>query len=189
MTPDVSGARRRCEACDKQVHDLSAMDERSARAFWAAASHAKLCVRYLSNARGEIVFGLGPQASRDFVSVTRLRAPSVTSPVPARAAVGVSLAAVLVACSPASEAPEPLELDVPTVAMERPVAPPASFVIPMTPCSPEPPDPEPVEVDAPKAKVRARAKAKTRSKSREGEEKRKPLEGFDQHMGAPLEFD
>jgi len=53
MTP-VEARRRLCAACDKVVHDLSAMSERDAR---QALRSGPICVRYLHDVHGNIVHG------------------------------------------------------------------------------------------------------------------------------------
>lgn len=77
--------KRLCAACDTVVHDLSAMSEDEARALLASRDRARLCVRYLYDARtGEIAFeGLVPAASltarmkQRFAQAALLAAPLV----------------------------------------------------------------------------------------------------------------
>ncbi len=47
---------RFCDACRKEVHDLSARTEEEARALLAAARGARLCVRFARDARGDVRF-------------------------------------------------------------------------------------------------------------------------------------
>ena len=57
------GARRFCEVCTKQVHDLSAMTERDARQVLAEESaKGRVCVRYKADGAGNIRFM--PEPSR-----------------------------------------------------------------------------------------------------------------------------
>lgn len=48
--------KRFCEACKMHVHDLSRMSRREARALLASPRTEGLCVRYLYDQHGEIVF-------------------------------------------------------------------------------------------------------------------------------------
>ena len=50
------GKARFCGSCDKLVHDLSAMNEREARALLGAPRTEGLCIRYLHDETGEIWF-------------------------------------------------------------------------------------------------------------------------------------
>ncbi|WP_157595491.1 hypothetical protein [Plesiocystis pacifica] len=50
------GMRRFCDHCRTQVHDLSAMDEASARTFLRATEGAEVCISYVEDASGAIVF-------------------------------------------------------------------------------------------------------------------------------------
>ena len=53
---DPTQRGRLCAACDTVVHDLSSMTEASAKRL-LARTEGRLCVRYLYDAHGEIVFG------------------------------------------------------------------------------------------------------------------------------------
>lgn len=50
------GARRHCSACDKHVHDLSAMRHDEATALLASRRDAPLCIRYTAEADGTLRF-------------------------------------------------------------------------------------------------------------------------------------
>ncbi|HEX7667308.1 MAG TPA: hypothetical protein VF407_22405 [Polyangiaceae bacterium] len=50
------GQKRFCDACKKHVHDLSSMTPPEARALLDAPSAEGLCVRYLYDAEGNILF-------------------------------------------------------------------------------------------------------------------------------------
>lgn len=60
---DTSGGpdRRLCSACDKTVHDLSAMSAQDARALLASGP---ACVRYLYDASGNLLRGPLPPTTR-----------------------------------------------------------------------------------------------------------------------------
>ncbi len=89
MTPEQRG--RFCAACQKTVHDLSAMPESDAKSL--LQSDADICVSYLSDSRGEVRFQPEP-----IVPLRRLvRRASVAT------AAGLSLA--LAACTPHGEGP------------------------------------------------------------------------------------
>src|SRR5688572_24362964 len=55
-------AARMCDRCSTPVHDLSAMDPEAARAL--LRSPGRVCVRYLHDARGQVVHGEPPQAAQ-----------------------------------------------------------------------------------------------------------------------------
>jgi hypothetical protein len=71
---------RFCGACRKVVHELARMSERDARALLASPPTEGLCVRYIHDERGEIVF-----RQSDVIPLARL----------ARRAAAVALAVVL----------------------------------------------------------------------------------------------
>lgn len=109
MSPDAGGRKRFCDACNKQVHDLSAMDERSAEAFWAATARMDICISYLSDEHGQLLFASpAPQA---FVELGRVRVRAQPKPSPRRSLAAASLGAALAACTPHGEELTPLEID------------------------------------------------------------------------------
>jgi hypothetical protein len=88
--PKVDGGRL-CSACDTIVHDLSSMSEADARAVLASRTTDRLCVRYLYDARGRVVFAGEPLAGATIVP-----ADSLTRKAAARLARTAMLAAPLV---------------------------------------------------------------------------------------------
>ena len=48
--------KRFCAECKKHVHDLSKMSKREARALLEGEATEGLCIRYLYDARGDVVF-------------------------------------------------------------------------------------------------------------------------------------
>jgi hypothetical protein len=91
MTP--KGARARlCAACDKVVHDLSAMDEDSVNGLLAAGP---ACVRYLYDAHGRVLFDV--PANARIVPASALLSKAARSKWLALAAVAAS-AIVFEAC-------------------------------------------------------------------------------------------
>lgn len=54
MTPITGG--RACAACERVVHDLSAMSEREAARFVARHAGQRVCMRYVARADGTIVY-------------------------------------------------------------------------------------------------------------------------------------
>ena len=98
MTRD--GQKRFCDACKKHVHDLSSMRPAEARAVLDAPRARDLCVRYLYDDEGNILF----RPSYDLVPPTML----------ARVRRFVTAAGVVVApltlnaCMGAAEAPPPV---------------------------------------------------------------------------------
>jgi hypothetical protein len=53
------GTARLCEACDRVVHNLSALGEGEARALLRRRENERLCIRYLHDAQGNVWFGEG----------------------------------------------------------------------------------------------------------------------------------
>jgi len=82
-TMKPSDKKRFCESCRKHVHDLSAMTSKDARELLASPPTEGLCVRYLYDAHGEIVFRDAPLASSMLVRAKRIaaRAAAVAFPV------------------------------------------------------------------------------------------------------------
>lgn len=120
MTPVPGG--RRCAACDRVVHDLSAMSARDAARFVAAHRGERTCYRYLARPDGTMVF----------------------APEPARPLAPLTIAAALAACTPHGEplaqqlveaTPDPIPALAPPVVI--PTASPTPVVA--EPC--QPPDP------------------------------------------------
>ena len=89
----IDDRRRLCAACDTVVADLSAMTEADAKRALAARETARLCVRYLYDARtGEIAFA----GTGDVSGATIVPAHSLASRIKRRAALAAALAAPLV---------------------------------------------------------------------------------------------
>ena len=95
MTRD--GQKRFCDACKKHVHDLSSMSPAEARAVLDAPRSRDLCVRYLYDDEGNILF----RPSYDLVPASMLaRARRFVT-----AAGVLALPLTLNACMGAAEAP------------------------------------------------------------------------------------
>lgn len=90
MTPAEQG--RFCSACQKKVHDLSAMPESDAQRF--LESDDDICISYLSNAAGEVRF----QPERVVPLHRLVRRASMAT------AAGLSMA--LAACAPHGDGPQ-----------------------------------------------------------------------------------
>jgi hypothetical protein len=88
--PRVAGGRL-CSACETIVHDLSSMSEAAARAVLAGRTTDRLCVRYLYDARGRVVF-----AGEALAGAVIVPAHSLTRKAAARLARTAMLAAPLV---------------------------------------------------------------------------------------------
>ena len=71
-TMKASDTKRFCDACQKHVHDLSAMTPEGARALLASPPTEGLCVRYLHDAHGDIVFRRAPLPAGMLVRAKRL---------------------------------------------------------------------------------------------------------------------
>ena len=105
MTPrDV--ATRLCAACNKHVHDLSRMTRPEAQRILASQATEGLCVRYLYDERGEILFA--PEAPK-LVPASRLTVLKRLVAAAAVAAAPLSLAACMMGTvePPPPRPPEP----------------------------------------------------------------------------------
>ncbi len=87
----ASMKKRFCDACKMHVHDLSKMSRREAKALLSAPRTEGLCVRYLYDQHGEVVF------TDSLVRARRLVA----------GAVAVASTMTLTACMGAAPAPRP----------------------------------------------------------------------------------
>jgi hypothetical protein len=143
MTPVAGG--RACGACDRVVHDLSAMSEREAARFMAEKRGTGVCLRYEAYADGTVVYRQAPPRLAPALMVAALAACAPHEPLP-RISGEPEVGAQAVPPSAAVVVPEAVPV-VPVV----PVAPPA--IEPpdddINPC-PGPAHPEPD--DAKKAK-------------------------------------
>lgn len=121
MAPVAGG--RACGACDRVVHDLSAMTEREAARFMAERRGTGVCLRYEANEDGAVIYR--PEPSR--------LAPAL-------------MAAALAACTP-HEPPPQIANEVEVVEVATPV--PVAVVVPevavveppdddINPCAPDP---------------------------------------------------
>ena len=109
MQVEVGGVRRFCERCQHSVHDLSAMDEARARAFLRATEGQRMCIAYVEDEAGELVFRSPTQPASliPLAQVTRRPRASPTSTLASAA----SLAVVLSGCTPHGEAQRVIQLD------------------------------------------------------------------------------
>lgn len=126
MEPAEGG--RRCAACERVVHDLSAMSAREAARFVAGRRGERTCYRYLARPDGALVF----------------------APEPARPLAPLVIAATLAACTP--HAPPQLELAVQAQELPSsapPVVIPAALPEPDEPCEPAA-EPDPAKPKRPK---------------------------------------
>lgn len=90
-TMTAEGRKRFCDACKKHVHDLSSMKEAEAVALLQKPPAEGLCVRYLYNAYGEVLFDM---VDTRIVPASRLvRARRALESGAAAAGVALSLAA------------------------------------------------------------------------------------------------
>jgi hypothetical protein len=116
------GRGRFCNVCNMHVHDVSRMTEHEARELLAARA-SRVCVRFLSDAEGNVLYG-APEAG--FVPLANVRASSRR-----RVAVGAGLVAAglstLMACGPsASTATAGEPMYVPTSSCALPSATPSA---------------------------------------------------------------
>ena len=122
MRPE--GTKRFCDRCDKHVHDLSALTEAEAQAVLATGDAARVCVRYLVDVEGAIVF----RKPAPIVPVAALR----RRPQPIVRAAAMALA--LAACTPHQQTvgemkpvvieekaePTPAQVEIPPVPQPQP---------------------------------------------------------------------
>jgi hypothetical protein len=123
--------KRFCDECKLHVHDLAAMTKREAKSVLASESTEGLCIRFLYDQHGEVVFSDDP----------RLVAPSalVRAKRFAFGAMAVALPMTLTACmgtAPAPHIPRPA----PVVAV-TPIATGADAGAPVAPVAPIAPMP------------------------------------------------
>jgi len=81
-----------CSHCDKNVHNLSMMTERDAKALLDERAGTKLCVTYARDKSGKVQFK--PEPAPQLIPLGRLTRR------PAAAAAGLGLAMALAACTP-----------------------------------------------------------------------------------------
>lgn len=139
MTP-VEGLRQKgrfCGDCKKVVHDLSKMTAREARALLAAPKTEGLCVRYLYDQAGEIVFQreLGIVPASELSRFARLARG-------AKIAAVVALPLSLTACMGAANAPQPMQPEPMMGEVAEPMAPPDGGAPVQPGASAEPATPE-----------------------------------------------
>jgi hypothetical protein len=124
----AQGARRFCDQCQKNVHDLSAMTEAEARALLASRSEGRLCVRYTVDASGTIRFRT--PAPIVPASALRRRGPA------ARLVPAAAIAMALAACTPHEQPKATMGEPMPVLVEEKPQPAPPQVEIPSV-------DPEP----------------------------------------------
>jgi hypothetical protein len=90
-------ASRFCGECNKHVHDLSRMTQVEARKLLSAPATEGLCVRYLHDERGEILFA---QEASKLVPVSRLSQVKRMLAAATLAAAPLSLTACMGAAEP-----------------------------------------------------------------------------------------
>jgi hypothetical protein len=81
-TMKPTDTKRFCDACKKHVHDLSAMTKAEARAVLASPPIEGLCVRYLHDVHGDIVFQQGPIAPTLLVRAKRMAMVAAAAALP-----------------------------------------------------------------------------------------------------------
>jgi hypothetical protein len=91
-----SDKKRFCDTCRKHVHDLSAMPEDEARAVLASPPLEGLCVRFLYDAHGDVVF-----RPREIVAPSLLVRAKRLATYAVAAAFPVALTACMGAAAPA----------------------------------------------------------------------------------------
>lgn len=155
MTPVTGG--RACAACQRVVHDLSAMREREAARFVTERQGQRVCLRYLAREDGTIVY--------------RREEPARIGPA--------LVAAALAACTPHEPAPR-LADEVEVVEAEAPV--PAAVVVPAAAvASPPDDDINPCAPDPAAAPAAKKTPKKQRPKQQPGKPGKPPVEyvGFE----------
>lgn len=104
---DRTGKTSHCAHCDKNVHQLSNMTRKDARAFLTEHAGQKLCVSYRRDTTGKVMFKQ-PAPPTNVVSLSRVRDSGrrVAARRSTLAAAGVALAAALAACTPHADVTE-----------------------------------------------------------------------------------
>lgn len=125
MRPEAGAQRRWCDHCERHVHDLSKMSERAARAFLRETATQDVCIAYVHDQAGEIVFAPEPR----IVPLARL-------------ASAATISMMLSACTPHGEPERAMHVDVP----ERSMMMTPSSVIPCEAAPPSEPAKPPGEV-------------------------------------------
>jgi hypothetical protein len=116
-------ATRFCGECKKHVHDLSRMTQAEARRLLAAPATDGLCVRYLHDERGDILFA---QETAKLVSASRLAPVKRLLAAATLAAAPLSLTACMGAAPmPPTPPPTPMMGAVVALPPESPTPPPA----------------------------------------------------------------
>ena len=107
--------KRFCDECKMHVHDLAAMTKREAKTVLAGGAAEGLCIRYLYDQHGDVVFSDDP----------RLVAPSalVRAKRFAFGAVAIALPLSLTACMGAAPARAPAPMPAQVAIPDAPVAP------------------------------------------------------------------
>lgn len=124
MRPEAGAQRRWCDHCERHVHDLSKMSERAARTFLRETATQDVCIAYVHDRAGEIVFAPEPRV------------------VPlARLASAATISMLLSACTPHGEPERAMQVDEP----ERATMMTPSSVIPCESAPPSEPAPPPAE--------------------------------------------
>jgi hypothetical protein len=105
MRPEPGGRRRWCDHCERQVHDLSRMGEQAARALLREHAGRRVCITYIEDEDGEVVFAPEP----NIVPLQRLARRPLAEAV--KVAGAASVVAVLAACTPHGDAGEAIRID------------------------------------------------------------------------------
>jgi tRNA-binding EMAP/Myf-like protein len=128
-TMTAEGKKRFCQACKKHVQDLSQMSEAEAQALLATPPAEGLCVRYLYDAFGNVLFDL---VDTRIVPASRLvRARNAL----AKGAVMAGLAASVTACMGAAQ-PRPPEAVMGGMVPSEPLPAPVATQAPTAPAAP-----------------------------------------------------
>lgn len=139
-TMTAEGKKRFCDACKKHVQDLSQMSETEAQAVLAAPPAEGLCVRYLYDAFGNVLFDM---VDTRVVPASRLvRAKQTLAKGAAMAGLALSVTAcmgarqqpppqVTMGAPPMPEVTAPVATTAPTT--PAPTAPPAATTPPVAP--------------------------------------------------------
>jgi hypothetical protein len=130
----VDVEKRFCDDCKKHVHDLSQMSRVEARALLAAPSTEGLCVRYLYDERGEILFADQPR----LVPASRLLALKRMVAAATLAAAPLGLAACMGEPMPPLPPPTPM-MGAVACPFPPPAATPSASASAVTPPAPPPP--------------------------------------------------
>lgn len=133
MTP--AGRKRFCDTCQKHVQDLSAMTEAQAKGVLASPPAEGLCVRYLYDEVGNIMFGLVDPSLVPASSLVRAKRALATTA--ALAGIAATLSGCMGAPQPRPAVPRQMMMGEPAAQVSPTQPQPSAQSAPETPETPK----------------------------------------------------